>query len=347
MDKTNERHAVCAARKPAFWLTCGGVTLLLGLLSPSYGLLFFCCLALGTAMQAVLYAAGRSYLCFLFALPALVLAYLMGGVAALFPVVGCTVAASMLSRGVKRGEGRVSLMTGVFAVYAVTLLAVLLLQLTSSMLASGESDLLAYTDRAAGELLAGMVDWYAAQNAKMAAFYEKAGVLVMMPTKEVIREGLLGYAALLPAIFLLVCAVLALVATYLLQLLGLLLEDEQVFSAENRVYRVSPLVAGAYLLALPVGFLLVDIRDPLCLGCRNLAVLLAPLLAYGAVLQAPRLIAFMRRMSAGRLDFVFFLVLLVLFLLANFVYALFILAAAYAIYILKSAITARRKRETR
>ncbi len=347
MDKTKQHHAVCAARKPAFWLTCGGVTLLLGLLSPSYGLLFFCCLALGTAMQAVLYAAGRSYLCFLFALPALALAYLMGGVAALFPVVGCTVAALALSRGVKRGEGRVSLMTGVFAVYAVTLLAVLLLQLTSSMLASGESDLLAYTDRAAGELLAGMVDWYAAQNAKMAAFYEKAGVLVMMPTKEVIREELLGYAALLPAFFLLVCAVLALVATYLLQLLGLLLEDEQVFSAENRVCRVSPLVAGAYLLALPVGFLLVDIRDPLCLACRNLAVLLAPLLAYGAVLQAPRLIAFMRRMSAGRLDFVFFLVLLVLFLLANFVYALFILAAAYAIYILKSAITARRKRETR
>ena len=32
----------------------------------------------------------------------------------------------------------------------------------------------------------------------MKAFYEKAGVLVMMPTKEVIREELLGYAALLP-----------------------------------------------------------------------------------------------------------------------------------------------------
>ena len=347
MDKTNERHEFAAARKPAFWLICGGVTVLLGLLSPSYGLLFFCCLALGTAMQAVLYAAGRSYLCFLFAMPALALAYLMGGVAALFPVAGCTVAALVLSHRAKRGEGRVSLMAGVFAVYAVTLLAALLMQLVSLMMASGESDLLAYTDRAAGELLAGMVDWYAAQTAKMAAFYEKAGVLVMMPTKEVIREVLLGYAALLPAIFLIVCAALAFGATYLLQLLGLLMEDEQVFSAENRVYRVSPVVAGAYLLALPVGFLFVDIRDPLCLCCRNLAVLLAPLLAYGAILQAPRLIAFMRRMSAGRLDFVFFLVLFVLFLLANFVYALFILAAAYAIYILKSAITARRKRETR
>lgn len=335
--RTGEASARNTARKPLFLLLTGAATLCLGALSFSFGLLFLCALALATAMQAVLFRAGRPLLCLVMVLPALALSYLVtGGVLMLFPVASCTVAAFFLARLSRAGESRSATAAVLLAVYAVALIISLALALAAHMQADGQTDILAYLDRTMSEALGGIADLFAETYAELSAVYEKMNVEVVIPTREEIHEALLLFASLLPSLGLLVCALPALGATYILQLVSLLTDERALLTPENRVYRPGALVAGTYLLALPIGFLWGDFRDALCLTCMNVAVFLTPVLAFGALLHAPRVVAFMRRMSFGMVDFIFFLILLIIFIFANMLTALLLMAAVYAIYILKS-----------
>ena len=317
-------------------------TLLCGLLSFSVGLLFLVVLALATAMQAVLLRAGRPVLCLLFLLPALVITYFVSSPVMLLPVASCTVGALLLSRASAKGEKRSTIAAHLLSCYAVALLLALGIALLLMMLGDGERDLFAYLDRTMQETVDGLTDGFVDSFTRMAEMYERLEIPVTVPTAEEIRETLLFGAALLPSFFLVLCMLPAIAATYLFQLIGLLCNDRRLFTEKNRVYRPGALLAGVYLFALSVFLFWGDIRQAFCLTCMNYTVFATPVFAFGALLQAPKVIAFMRRMSIGALDFTFFLILLIVFLLANMLYALLIMAAIYAVYILKSTCFPRK-----
>jgi hypothetical protein len=324
-------------------LFAGGATLLCALLAGYGGLLFLASLALATAMQAVLFRSSRFALNLLFTIPALALAYFItGSFIMLLPVASIPLAGYALARATARGENRAAMaadLTWIFAAAAVVMAAAALLL---QMNAAGETDVLSYLDRTVMGALDGLAHEWAALYHSMADLYKSMGIEVVVLSEEVIREALLLLASVLPGLLLCLCYLLGLSATYLLQVVDLLCPSRSLFVKENRLYRPGALLAAAYLIAMPVAFFSGDFRNAFCLVCMNIAVFALPLFAFGALLQAPRLITFMRRMAIGWIDFAFFTVLLCLFILSNALYVLPVLALAYAIYILKSTLSPRK-----
>ncbi len=336
MNETPIAAAKKLAQSPVFWLLALASLLLCGLFSFSFGFFFLCFLVLATAMQAVLFLGTRPQWPVLLALPSLFLSYVVtGGFSMLLPVASCTAGGLLVAHLLKKGESRSGMARGLLALYALAFFAALLIPFVSHMVADGAQDVLAYLDRT----LEGAVDTLATNfltaYTRMADLYANMDVAFVIPTLEEIRETLLFGLSIGPAFFLCLCALPAIAVTYAVQLVGLC-AGCRLLEKKNRIYRPSALLAGSYLVALPFGLLWGDFRDIFCFVCLNLVVFLTPVMAFGTLLQAPRLFAFMRRMSIGALDFSFFLILLIVFFLSNLLYMLLALAAAYAIYLLKS-----------
>lgn len=335
-----------ARLSPLTLLLCGGVTMLCGLLSTSLGLLFFAALALATALQALSFRCSRFALPLIFTALALLLSYAVGNSCAmLLPVAAIPLAAYCLARTCARGENRATVATSLAGVYATAFLAAAAAVLALLMYADGEQDVLSYLDRTLSQTVDGVAAQLADYYKRMAELYASVGTEIGVIAEADIREMLLTLLSILPALLLSLCYLLGLAATYLVQLSAMLCGNGALFTQQNRAYRPSAWLAGAYLFAMPVAFAWGDFRQAFCLVCMNVAVFSTPVLAFGALKQVPRVFAFMRRMSVGRLDFLFFAVLLCLFVFSYALYALPVLAVAYAIYILKS--THSRRKGTR
>ncbi|MBQ8351988.1 MAG: hypothetical protein IJY20_08120 [Clostridia bacterium] len=337
-------YRIEGALSPLVLLLCLAGTLLAGLLSYSLDLLLLAALALATALQAVLYRSRWAWLAPLFTALSLLLSYVVTrSYVLLLPLFSVTVAAFFLARSTARGENRTDAALALTGVYAIALAGAVGIALVLMMRAAGETNLIFYLDRMLETEIAALSDQLAEFYQKAVALYASAEKPLAVLTAEDFRETLLSLLAILPGLALALCYLLSLAATYLLQLVALLCGNSALFAPNNRVYHPSAWLAGAYLVAMPVTYAWGDVRHAFCLVCMNITVFAAPLLSFGVLLALPRLFAFMRRMSVGRLDFTFFAVLLCLFAFSYAVYALPILAFAYAIYILKSTFSSRKR----
>lgn len=339
MEKTSGK-----ACHPLLFFFAGAATLLVGLLTYTVSLLFFAAVAFATALQTLLFLAGRPAAPVLFTALALGLAWPVAASPVLLLLVFSVLpAAYFLARRLAAGEGRVALVAAPCAVYTVLGVAAAFFALLPLMQAEGEQDILVFLDRFAGQQLDAYAAFLAGQYAAMGQWGSAMGAAVAAPTEEVWREALLLLFSVLPAVVFVFSAALGLAVTYLVQLFSACLGDGGLFSKANRLYRPGVWTAVAYLISLPVALWGGDFRNAFCLVCMNVAVFTMFVLAFGALLQIPRVLAFMRRMAVGRIDFTFFAVLLFLFLFFYIVYVLPALGVIYALYIIKSTFFPKNK----
>ena len=339
-----QNQEVGGAKAPLSLLLLGsGATLLAGALSGYVGLLFLAALLLATVLQAAFLRFHHRLPCLLVTAAALVIAYALSASFVMLPIIACIpLAAYVLARAGERGENRTGMALGVAGIYVLAVACAAGVALVYQMLADGATDLPAYLDSTMATVVDTLAHEWAALYQETADMYLSIGVEVVALSAEEIRETLLLLAALLPGTVLCACYLLGLVATYVMQLTAMLCQCHTLFTQKNSIYRPSALFAGAYLVAMPITMAWGDFRHAFCLVCMNVAAFTLPLFAFGALLRAPRLFAFMRRMSIGRLDFAFFAVLLCLFVFSYALYALPVMAFVYAFYILKSTISPRK-----
>lgn len=319
-------------------------TLLCGLLSYSPDLLFLFTYTASVALQAVLLRFSRPWPCLLLTPAAMVISYAVtSSYMMLFPLFAILPAALVLARSTARGEGRCETATSLTGVYAVFGLAALALMLLVSL--NGDvSDLPAVLERMLAEAVDGIVTRVSALHAEAVALYAEMGVQIAPLAAADLREMLVMTISLLPGAFFALAFILSLVTTYLYQLCAMF-AGAGLFTLENLRYKPSAWLAGAYIVSAPISFFGGNFRHAFCLVCMNFAVFAMPLFVFGVCRLIPRLLSFMRRVSFGKLDFIFFAVLFFLFALSYALYALPALAFLYACYILKGTLFPRQKRE--
>lgn len=332
MEKTNGK-----ACPPLLFFFAGVATLLLGLLTYSVSLLFLAAVVFATALQALLFLFGRPAAPIIFTILALGVAWPVAASPVLLLLVFSVLpAAYFLARRLAGGEGRIGMASAPCVVYTVFGIATLFFALLLLMQAEGERDFVAFLDRYIGRQIDSYAASLAGQYATLAQQGSAMGMEMTVPTEETLREAMLLLVSVLPAAALVVAAALGLAATYLVQLFSAFFRNNRLFGMANRLYRPGAWLAIAYLFSLPVALWGGDFRNAFCLVCMNVAVFAMPVLAFGALLQIPRVLAFMHRMTVGRIDFTFFAVLLFLFLFFYAVYLLPALGVIYAFYIIKS-----------
>ncbi len=298
--------------------------------------LYFLCLVPAVAGQAALLLLSLpTVLC---ALPVGLGVLLAGAVSrgffAVLLVLLIAPAGYVLARCVRRGENRASAISCLSAVMlAGTLLSLLLLLYTAARDA-GSADMFAYLRGQMDALADEMCDRLMQSYRATAALYEK-------PAEADVKTLVLRGMSVLPALGLLSLFFLSLATTYVLDLLAVILRGRSL--GRTVAYRVSPVYAGAFLCLLPAAVLWQDFSSPFYLAILNGAIVLAPVLALGAVYALPRIFGWVRRLSRRPFDFVLFLALLVLFVLFYFAYVVLISAIVYAVFIIKNALSHREK----
>ena len=326
------------------WMLSCVCTLLCGLLSYSFDLLFFFVYVAAVALQAVLLRFSKPWPCLLFTSAAMVISYAVTASYMQLPLLFAMLpAALVLARSTAQGEGRCDTATSLTWVYAVFGCAALALVLLPA-LGWDVSDLPASLDRMLADAVDEIVAYMTALHAEAVALYAEMGVQIAPLAAADLREVLVMMASLLPGAFFAFAFVLSLATTYLYQLCATF-AGAGLFTLENVRYRPSAWLAGAYIVSMPIAFFGGNFRHVFCLVCMNLAVFAMPVFAFGVCRLIPQLLAFMQRVSFGKVDFIFFTVLLFFFLVSNAVYVLPVLALAYAIYILKSTFFPRQKRD--
>lgn len=252
-----------------------------------------------------------------------------------------------LATGLRGGEGRLSLSFSATAAAAFVLVGYLALTLYEMATAAGATDLVAYIAEVADAVKAEFVAFQVEGNAEVAKLLDARGIAYVLPTEAEIVAMVNQMAALAPGIVVVLLFCAALLFTYGLQLLSMLLDDDRLFSRRNAQYTVSPFLAGVYLFVTLVTLFYVDFASPFYLVCINTAWVLAPILAFAGFLKAPRLVGFIRRMSHSGFDFAVWMVLLVLCVISYFSTLFILLAVWQAIHILISALRARKKNSAR
>ena len=305
--------------------------------------LYFLCLVPAVAGQAALLLLSLpTVLC---ALPVGVGVLLAGtvsrGLFAVLLVLLIAPAGYVLARCVRRGENRASAISCLSAVMLTGTLLSLLLLLYTVARDAGSADMFAYLRGQLDALADEMCDRMMQSYRTTAALYEKLGKSYEMPAEADVKTLVLRGMSVLPAIGLLSLFFLSLATTYVLDLLAVILRGRSL--GRMAAYRVSPVYAGAFLCLLPAAVLWQDFSSPFYLSVLNGAIVLAPVLALGAVYALPRIFGWVRRLSRRPFDFVLFLALLVLFVLFYFAYVVLISAIVYAVFIIKNALSHREK----
>lgn len=248
-----------------------------------------------------------------------------------------------LAMSLRRGDNRLSLAISVTVSVLVVALAYAALVLYSGAREAGAPDIFAYLTT----LLDGWRDWLVSLQLEsyttIAQMLEAKGIAYTMPTEDTLAALAAQIMSLAPALFLSLSLLLSLALTYAVQLFSLLLDDATLFDSKNGVFGLGPLAAGAYLTVSVITLFYVDFSSPFYLVCISTAWVLAPLFVLSAIFRAPRLFAFIRRMSRGGFDFAVWVILFALCILSYIAQVFVFLAIWQALHILISALRARRK----
>lgn len=249
-----------------------------------------------------------------------------------------------LAMGLRAGESRLSTVFSATVAAAVVLVGYLALALYEQ---AGATDFVSYVTQTLDTLRADFVKLQMDSYAEAAKLLDARGIPYVLPTESAVNAAAGQMMAMLPAAFTVVLLALSLALTYGLQLLSILFEDKRLFGRANARYTVSPFLAAVYLLVSLVTLVYTDFSSPFYLVCINTGWVLAPILAFAALLYTPRLVGFIRRMSRSGFDFAVWMILLIL-CAVSYLSQLFILLAVWqAIHILISALRARPKGDAR
>lgn len=248
-----------------------------------------------------------------------------------------------LAMGIRRGDNRFSLTVSSAAVATLILLACAALSLYAAAAEAGANDFLAYLTDTLDTLRAELVALQIESFASVAEIFEARGVAYTIPTEQEISAMIGQVMALMPAALLVLLLLASLALTYGVQLTALLLEDKRLFERRHAVYEPDFTVAAVYLFVTLVTLVYIDFSSPFYLVCINTAWVLSFLLAFGAILKIPRLVAFIRRMTHSGFDFALWLVILLLCAISYLSQLFTVLAVWQAVHILVSAFVARKK----
>ncbi len=263
-----------------------------------------------------------------------------GALAAIIPVVSF-----ILAGGVRRGEGRISMVATATLVLSLLFLLWGAWELLYSAHMLGKTDVLAYLRELIDGLRDALVDYEEEAYRLIIAFaeQEKADIVLTMPSRDALTEAASFFMSLMPGALLLLPAAFTFAATYLLELFARAANDTRIFSPKNAVCRISAVSAGLYLAAALVVLLYREPSSVLFLTAINLVIFLLPALAVVKMQEAPRLFGFLHRSSNGPFDFAVWLTLFLICFVLYFQYVFPILATWQAISILKSAFSGTRK----
>lgn len=245
-----------------------------------------------------------------------------------------------LAMSLRTGEGRLSTVFSATAAAAVVLVGYLALALYEQ---AGGADFVSYVTQTIDTLRADFVTLQMESYAEAAKLLEARGIPYTLPTESAL-DALAGQMmAMIPAAFTVALLAVSLALTYALQLLSMLFGDKRLFGRANARYTVSPFLAAAYLLVSLVTLFYTDFSSPFYLVCINTGWVLSPILAFAALLKAPQLIGFIRRMSRSTFDFAIWMILLILCAISYLSHLFILLAVWQAIHILISALRSRPK----
>lgn len=249
-----------------------------------------------------------------------------------------------LATGLRRGEDRLSLSIAAAAVSLVIFALLALLALREAAIAAGADDLFAFALSSLDALKEQIIALQMESYAEVAKLLAENGVTYTLPAESAVRALVSQAISLLPAVMILLSLILSIALTYALAGLSRLIGDRRLFDEKNALYTLDPLAAGAYLSLFLVTLFYTDFSSPFYLVCINTVEVLELLFAFGALLQAKRLFAFIRRMSYSKFDFTVWVILLVLCALSYFSTLFTLLAVWQALHILISALRARKKK---
>lgn len=250
----------------------------------------------------------------------------------------------VLATGLRRGEDRLSLSVASTAVSLLVFALLVFLALREAAIAAGGDDLLAFALSVLEDFKAEFVTLQAESHREVAKLLAERGIEYMIPTEAAIAALVSQAISLLPAAIIIFALLISIALTYALSYLARLVGDNRLFDARNAIYSLDPFAAGAYLLLALVLLVWMDFSSPVYLVFVNTAEVLELLFAFGGLLQIPRLISFVRRMSYSRFDFTVWMILLVLCALSYFSTLFTLLAVWQALHILISALRARKKK---
>ena len=252
---------------------------------------------------------------------------------------------SLLARGVRKREDRASLCVSLSlsAIFFILLGVGCAVYLATPGIRA--SDVVPYLTE---KLDAGMdsiaSDAYAAFS-RLAEVYEETGVKIVVPAPSELRTYLTRSLSLAPGWIVFSILALSLVATYLLQLLSLLTdkkEEEPLYPAECRVFRLGAMSAIVHLSVMVINFFYCDYSSVVSLTLLNAEAVLSPLFAFGGLGFLPRILHGMRRAEEGRAGYRVWFLLFILLCLMYVSYALLFFGVVYAISILKNAFFAQK-----
>lgn len=243
----------------------------------------------------------------------------------------------------RRGENRLSLAVSVSVSVLLVAVAAAALALYGAATEAGEADVFAFLANLIDELKAAFVSFQLESLEAVAKLLDARDIDYTLPTEEALASLASQIMAMLPALVVSLTLLLSVALTYAVQLFSLLLDGTPLYDRKNTVYGLGPLAAGAYLLVSVITLFYVDFASPFYLVCISTAWVLAPLFVLGALFRAPRLFAFIRRMSRGSFDFAVWVILLCLCVLSYISQVFVFLAIWQALHILISALRARRK----
>ena len=247
-----------------------------------------------------------------------------------------------MALGVRGGEARLSLTFSAMAPAALVLLAFLLASMIEGAAAAGATDLLAYAKEAYAALCDELVALQLESNAEVAKLLEAYKIPYALPTETEVAAMVSQLLSLMPGAFLALLFALSLLLTYGLQLLATLLGEPRLFDDRHKSYAVGAFVASVYLIVSVITLFYTDYASPFYLVCINTSWVLVLPLAFAALLQVPRLVRFIRRMSYSSFDFAVWMILLVLCVLFYFSRLFTLLAVWQALHILISILRARK-----
>ena len=324
------------------FLLAAATILAAALIPTEYALLYGVLLAFSVCLQTMLVRLSYPLLCLPITAVALSFSFLVSGkLFLLVPLVSVPLAALFLARLWRRDEWRTAMADTLTVVFAAAFVLAAVCFLLPLMQADGEGNLLTYLDRTMDKVLTGLSAQAADFLVEINALYPQQQQMLVVSQAE-IKEIFVAVLALTPGMLLGAMYIFSLAITYLLQLLCGFMDSGCGFSKKNCIYRPSVLLAVAYIFSVPMLYLWGDYRNAFCLVCLNLVAFVTPLFAFGVLCEARSIFSFIRHISFGRIDFIIFSVLLCLFVLFYMGYALPLMATGYAIYLLKSAISAKR-----
>ncbi len=249
-----------------------------------------------------------------------------------------------LAIGLRRGEDRLSLSIAAAATALVIFLLLAFLSLRDAAFAAGADDLFAFALSSLDTLKEQIVTLQLESYAEIAKLLAERGVEYVIPTQSSVSALVSQAFSLLPAAIIVLSLAVSIALTYALAFLSRMIGDRRLFDEKNALYTLDPFAAGAYLLLVLITLFYTDFSSPFFLVAVNTAEVLELLFAFGALLKAPRLVAFIRHMSYSKFDYAVWIILLILCAISYFSTLFTLLAVWQALHNLISALRARKKK---